>query len=157
MRTALLILVLAAQEAPTASEAVAVHRSWSGDSTRIDRAEYQRITDADAWTVLWQRHIGRKERAPEVDFDKHMVVAAFLGRVPYERASVHAIKKTKDEIVFGIEVEQEDCCDFSTHPLFLIAVVPRSDLKLAIISRVRSGTDVDPRDDKLLKEFAKVE
>lgn len=155
MRTALLILVLALQE--PAAETVAVHRSWSGDATRIDRSEFQRITDADAWTVLWQRHVGRKERAPEVDFDKHMVVAAFLGRVPYERASVHAIKKTKDELVFGIEVEQEDCCDFSTRPLFLIAVVPRSDLKLSIISRVRSGTDVDPREDKLLKEFAKVE
>ena len=157
MRTALLILVLALQEAAPAAEPVAVHRSWSGDSTRIDRAEYHRITDVDAWTVVWQRHIGRKDRAPDVDFDKHMVVAAFLGRVPYGRASVHAIKKTKDELVFGLEVEQDDCCDFSAHPLFLIAVVPRSDLKLSIISRVRSGTDVDPREDKLLKEFAKVE
>jgi len=154
---ALLVLILAAQDSNPASEAVAVHRSWTGDTTRIDKAEYHRITDSEAWTALWQRHVGKKERAPEVDFDKHMVVAAFLGRVRYDRVGVHAVKKTKDELVFGLEVEEEDCCDFSVHPLFLIAVVPRSDLKLSIISRVRSGTDVDPREDKVLKEFAKVE
>lgn len=155
MRMALVILALAAQEA--VSEPVQVHRTWTGDSTRIDRAEYHRITDAEAWTTLWQRHVGKKERAPDVDFDKHMVVAMFLGRVAYHTAAVHAVKRTKDELVFGLEVENDDCCDFSVRPLYLIAVVPRSDLKLSIISRVRSGTDIDPRKDEVLKEFAKVE
>lgn len=155
MRMALLALVVLAQDA--ASDAVAVHRTWSGDATRIDKAEFHRINDVDAWTTLWQRHIGKKERAPEVDFDKHMIVAAFLGRVTYDHAAVHAVKKTKDELVFGLEVEEEDCCDFSLHPLYLIAVVPRSELKLTIISRVRSGTDIDPRKDELLKEFGKIE
>jgi hypothetical protein len=157
VRLALLILVLLAQDASKAAEDIAVHRSWTGDSTRLDRAEYHRITDVDAWTVLWQRHVGKKERAPEVDFDKHMIVAAFLGRVAYDHAAVHAVKKTKDELVVGLEVESEDCCDFSLRPLYLIAVVPRSDLKLSIISRVRSGTDIDPRQDELLKEFAKLD
>ena len=157
MRVALVILALLAQESSPASEPVQVHRSWTGDVTRIDKAEYARITDAEAWTALWQRHVGRKERAPEVDFDKHMVVAAFLGRVTYDQAAVHAVKKTKDELVFGIELEDHDCCDFSVRPLYLIAVVPRSDLKLSIISRVRSGTDIDPRKDEVLKESAKVE
>lgn len=150
-------LVQAQDPAPAPSETLTVHKTWSGENSRIDKAEYHRITEPEAWTTLWQRHVGKKERAPEVDFEKHMIVAAFLGRVAWEKIDVHAVKKTKDEIVFGLEVEDADCCDFSTHPLFLIAVVPRSDLKLAIISRVRSGTDVDPRKDELLKEFGKVE
>ena len=157
MRVAIVVLALLAQESGPASEAVQVHRTWTGDSTRIERAEYQRITDPEAWTALWHRHVGKKERAPEVDFDKHMVVAAFLGAVRYDVAAVHAVKKTKDELVFGLEVEEDDCCDFSLHPLYLIAVVPRSDLKLSIISRVRSGTDIDPRKDEVLKEIAKIE
>lgn len=152
---ALLALVVLAQD--PAADTVAVHRTWTGDATRIERAEYHRITDIDAWTTLWQRHVGKKERAPEVDFDKHMIVAAFLGCVTYDHTAVHAVKKTKDELVFGLELEEHDCCDFSVHPLWLIAAVPRSDLKLSIISRVRSGTDIDPRKDEVLKEFAKVE
>lgn len=157
VRLAVLVLVLAAQDAPKPSEDLAVHRSWTGDTTRIDRAEYSRVTDVDAWTTLWQRHVGKKERAPEVDFDKHMVVAIFMGRVQYDAASAHAIKKTKDELVFGLELEDDDCCDFSLRPLYFIAVIPRSDLKLSIISRVRSGADIDPRKDEVLKEFAKLE
>jgi hypothetical protein len=157
VRFAAIALALLLQEAAPATEDVRVHQTWTGDSTRIDRAEYHRITDADAWTTLWQRHVGKKERAPEVNFDKHMIVAAFLGRVQFETAAVHAVKMTKDELVFGLEVENHDCCDFSLRPLYLIAAVPRSDLKLSIISRVRSGTDIDPRKDEVLKEFAKVE
>ena len=158
MRVLALVLALVAQEAVKASEDVAVHRTWTGDETRIDRAEYHRITDLEAWTTLWQRHTGNKrERAPEVDFNKHMVVAVYLGRVTYDHAAVHAVKLTKDELVFGLEVEEHDCCDFSVRPLWLIAAVPRSDLKLSIISRVRSGTDIDPRKDEVLKEFAKIE
>lgn len=157
MRTALLVLAALAQDPVAATEVLTVHRTWTGENTLIDKAEYQRITDADAWTTLWQRHAGKRERAPEVDFEKHMVVAVFMGRVTYDQAAVHAVKKTKDEIIFGLEVEDVDCCDFSTHPLYLIAVVPRSNLKLSIISRVRSGTDVDPRKDEVLKEFSKLE
>ena len=156
MRVALIVLAILAQDS-ISSEPVQVHRTWTGDDTRIEKAEYHRVTDVEAWTTLWQRHVGRKERAPEVDFDKHMVVAAFLGRVTYDHAAVHAVKRTKDEIVFGLEVEEHDCCDFSLRPLWLIAVVPRSELKLSIISRVKSGTDIDPRKDEVLKEFSKVE
>jgi hypothetical protein len=155
VRLALLALVLVVQE-PSA-EPVQVHRTWTGETTRIERSEFHRITEVDAWTALWHRHVGKKERAPEVDFNKHMVVAVFMGRVSYDSASVHAVKKTKDEVVFGLEVEDDDCCDFSLRPLYLIAVLPRSDFKLSIISRVRSGTDIDPRKDEVLKEFAKVE
>jgi hypothetical protein len=154
---ALSALMQAQDTPPAPSETVTATKVWSGENSRIDRAEYHRINEPEAWTTLWQRHVGKKERAPEVDFEKHMVVAAFLGRVAWEKIGLHAIKKTKDEIVFGLEVEDADCCDFSTHPLYLIAVVPRSDFKLAIISRVRSGTDIDPRKDELLKEFGKVE
>lgn len=153
----LTLLAILLQDPVLAAEAMQVHRTWTGETTRIERSEFHRITEVDAWTALWHRHVGKKERAPEVDFNKHMVVAVFMGRVSYDSASVHAVKKTKDEVVFGLEVEDDDCCDFSLRPLYLLAVVPRSDFKLSIISRVRSGTDIDPRKDEVLKEFAKVE
>jgi hypothetical protein len=136
------------------AEEVKVVREWKGQETKIDAAECQRVTDAESWTKLWQRHMGNpRERAPEVDFTKNMVVACFLGPRAHHEIEFYSAKKTKDELVFGVMVSGEDCCDFSKHPLFYIAVVPKCDLKLSVIGRVKQELDVDPTKDEMLKEF----
>lgn len=136
------------------AEDVKVVKEWKGQETKIDAPECQRVTESEAWTKLWQRHTGNKrEAAPEVDFTKNMVVACFLGPRTYHDIEFYRAKKTKDELVFGIMVGGEDCCDFSKHPLFYIAVVPKCDFKLSIIGRVKQELDVDPTKDEMLKEF----
>jgi hypothetical protein len=147
---ALAVLALAFQEE---AEDVAVAREWKGDDTRITTAEVHRVTDAADWAKLWERHTGRKERAPEVDFARHMVVACFLGERTFEEAGLYKVKKTKEEVVFGVLLEEKDCCDFSKHALYYMGVVPRSDLKLTVIARVKQELDVDPKKDEILKEL----
>jgi hypothetical protein len=135
------------------SETLRVEREWTGGVTSITSAEYHRITESEGWSKLWERHTGKRDRPPSVDFEKHMVVACFLGAVAYDRVALYAVKKTKEEILFGLTVEEEDCCDFSTHPQYYMAVIPRSTKKLTIIARVKQDLDVDPRKDQLLKEI----
>ncbi len=139
------------------AEDVKVVTTWQGGETKIDGVECHRITDAEAWAKLWERHAGKSQRAPDVDFGKNMAVACFLGPKIHREVGVYKVKKTKDEIVFGVVIGGEDCCDFSKQPLFCIAVIPKSDLKLSVIGRVRQELDVDPKKDELLKEFPKVE
>ncbi|MBI4563127.1 MAG: hypothetical protein HY716_00335 [Planctomycetes bacterium] len=145
------------QDSPPAAEDVPVVHAWCGESSNLETPEFLRITDSRAWAEVWERHAGKGRRAPFVDFDRHMVVAAFLGKVGWEKIDVHAVKKTWDEIVFGVEVEDADCCDFSAHALYCLAVIPRSPLRLAMLSRVRSGTHIDPRQDAVLREFGPLE
>ena len=156
---ALLLLPVAAlaQDSEAEAEDVAVVNFWQGDRSRITEPEVARITDAAAWFKLWERHAGKNQKPPAVDFDKHMVLANFLGASTWEKLAVHAVKRTKTELVFGLEVEPADCCDCTERPHFLMAVLPKSDLKCSVILRVRSGMTVDPRKDKLLKEFPATE
>ncbi len=160
MRFAIALLfagaVAGAQDAQDQPETLKVDKEWAGGKTEITAAEYHRVTDTEAWHKLWQRHTGKKERAPEVDFDKSMVVACFLGPVTYDHVTLHAVRKTKEEILFGMLIEEDDCCDFSTRPQYYMAVVPRSTLKLAIFTRVKEDLDIDPRKDKLVKEIEEV-
>lgn len=134
-------------------EAVPVRVLAAGAETRIAAEEFHRIGDREAWSRLWRRHTGKKEPAPAIDFDREMVVAVFLGECAWERLDVYDVKRGKDEIVFGVVVQGRECCDFTRRPAFLIAVVPRSDLKLALIQRVREDLGVDPDRDRLLAEF----
>lgn len=151
----LLALPALAQDAD--EETIKVEREWRGGKTEITAAEYHRVLDQEAWSKLWERHTGnRKERAPDVNFEKHMVVACFTGPVTWDHVGFYAAKKTKEEIVFGLLVDEEDCCDFSTQPNYYMAVIPRSKMKLTIISRVKQDLDVDPKKDKLLKEIPEI-
>ncbi len=147
-------LPLLAQDAE--EDRIKVEREWRGGRTDITAAEFHRVMDQDAWTKLWERHAGKKERAPEVNFEKFMVVACFLGPVTYDHVGFYAAKKTKEEIVFGLLVDEEDCCDFSAQPQYYMAVIPRSKMKLTIISRVKQELDVDVKKDKLLKEIPEI-
>lgn len=156
MRTVFGLLVIcgvvAAQD-DESPETLTVEKEWKGGATAITTAEFHRIADEPAWTALWQRHTAKKDQAPRVDFTRNMVVACFLGPVTFDEVSVYAVRRTKDEVVFGLGVEEKECCDFSTSPQFCIAVIPRSKLKLSIIQRVKQDFDVDPKKDKLLKEM----
>ncbi len=150
-------LLLAAVLVQDEARDVEVVRTWNGSETKIETAESHRITDSEAWTKVWERHAGKNQRAPEVDFGKHMVVAVFLGPRTFHDANVYSVKQTRDEIVFGVVMGGEDCCDFSRQPLYCIAVIPKSSLKLSVIGRVKQELDVDPRKDELLKEFPAIE
>jgi hypothetical protein len=52
--------------------------TYSGLDSRVDRQESKRVASRHEWARLWAQHA--EGRAPEVDFDRCMVVAVFLGR-----------------------------------------------------------------------------
>ncbi len=157
MRTSALLVLLSgvlasAQDAPPPEEVRPVQR-WSGDRTNIAGREILRITDSAEWTKLWERHEGKHRKAPVVDFERNLVVAAFLGKVEFEKIDVHQVKRTREELVVGLEVGRDDCCDFSAIPLWMILVLPKCELPMSVILRVRGATGIEPRKDEILSEF----
>ena len=55
--------------------------SFIGSNSRIETRRYERHTDQKSFAALWIEHTGdKKALAPEVDFKRCMVVAAFDGK-----------------------------------------------------------------------------
>src|SRR5262245_61682033 len=58
---------------------IRVEHEWKGTDSRIEALEFRRCLSAEEWGKLWERHAGKGTKAPDVDFDKSMIVAAFFG------------------------------------------------------------------------------
>lgn len=54
-----------------------VHRS---NVSGIDTAQNLVIKDATSWASVWERHAGKGNKAPEIDFTRNMVIGSFLGQ-----------------------------------------------------------------------------
>jgi hypothetical protein len=62
--------------------------TWSGPDSAIIDPSYLRITSAESWLQLWERHSGKPAQRdnigepfiPQIDFERCMVVAIFKGR-----------------------------------------------------------------------------
>lgn len=158
MLTLSLAAMLAAMPAAAQEETqdISPVQVWKGDDSRIEAAEYLRVTDVEAWSALWERHQGRKGRAPNVDFTRNMVVACFLGQRPQHHVDFYRAVRTKEELVLGVMLEEGECCDFSKRPLYFIAVLPKLDDRISVIARLKQEFDVDPRRDELLHEMPAV-
>jgi hypothetical protein len=59
-----------------------IHFSFldSRDDSRIDTPQNLIVKDPSSWAVVWERHTGGKEKAPEIDFTQQMVIGVFLGQ-----------------------------------------------------------------------------
>ncbi len=81
--------------------------SWVVQHSRIETAEYLRITSKAEWTRLWLRHIGSSskperysdyynpDRVPTIDFEHCMVVAVTAGK-RHNAAGVDAVSITDE-------------------------------------------------------------
>ena len=64
-------------------EEVPIEKRWSGSYCGVRTAGQHVIRDADAWKGLWAQIYRTRTPAPappEVDFDKQMAVAVFMGQ-----------------------------------------------------------------------------
>jgi hypothetical protein len=72
--------VLGAWVGAARGEDVKVLQQWSGYYySGVEARGATAIRTADEWKKAWQATEKRKLEVPEIDFDKHMVIAAFAG------------------------------------------------------------------------------
>jgi hypothetical protein len=55
----------------------AVLRQWTGENSRVTRAQTRLVYDDEGWTALWNEHAGTA--APAVNFEREIVLAVFGG------------------------------------------------------------------------------
>jgi hypothetical protein len=76
----------------------------AGAHSRIEAADYRRITSAKELTEVWLRHVGAERQSefyneagvPVVDFARCMVVAAFGGK-QVNSAGIYAVSLTEEK------------------------------------------------------------
>jgi len=120
----LLVLALLLQD-PADARPV---KTWEGPKTRILAAELSFVTDAETWKWLWRRHAGPRDAAPEVDFEKNIVVANFWGPRPADRESgwsLDAARLERGQLVVSFKFEKKDAGEKSTAHPFTIVVLPK--------------------------------
>jgi len=80
-----------------------VHQQWQGDQSNVEKPEYRLIDDAKTWAEQWatiHEHMRPTPPAPEIDFQKHAVLAAFQGRRSTGGYSITiAPYETDDEVI----------------------------------------------------------
>src|SRR3989339_882816 len=54
-------------------------KQWKGLKSGVKESETLLITSQNQWDVLWKKHAGPAAVIPEIDFNKSIVVAAFMG------------------------------------------------------------------------------
>lgn len=113
-----------------------------GSYSGIAHSEQRVIRDRGEWERLWSRHASG-ETPPEVDFDRHMVVAAFAGefRTGGYSIGVEKLERGDDGLIVHVVLQQPGSQCMTTQALtqpFQIARVPRVDGEVEF--RVRTET-----------------
>jgi len=70
--------------------AVPMRSIAQGLNSDIDAARQVTVRTADEWSKLWTQHAG-ESRKPEVDFNKDIVVAVFMGTRPSAAFSIEIV------------------------------------------------------------------
>lgn len=113
-----------------------------GGYSGVAHPEQRVIRDPAEWERLWSRHAGEKA-APEVDFEREMVVAAFAGefRTGGYSIDIDRLERTDEGLVVHVVLERPGATCMTTQALtqpFQIARVPRVDGEVEF--RVRTET-----------------
>lgn len=93
---------------------VSVELMLSGDDSDIGTAGQQLISSEEDWVALWARHLGPDAKdpetgevapaAPDVDFDKQLVVAVFVGRAVTARGLTLISYTSDDQLTIRYDV-----------------------------------------------------
>jgi hypothetical protein len=137
-----------------------------GHDSKIDRARFQLVTDAQTWRALWAEHTGRpvsytppdRHDAPEIDFSRFMVVAAFAGEITSTDA-LRAVDVTRGADALRIRYEPSTYQTALAPPApnqpapnrpapatpFGLWIVERTDAPVLIERAARDGKDAPAR------------
>jgi hypothetical protein len=103
------VLCWAALAGALAADEVAVAQRFSGEYGGIEEAARRAVRDAQAWAKLWaelQKIVEPVPALPEVDFERQMVLAVFLGQRSSGGHSVRieSVKRDGDELAVSVSV-----------------------------------------------------
>lgn len=147
----------AAPQAVKGGKSLAPYVTWWGPDSAVKEPTFVKVTSADAWTSLWEKHTGgplkrdniqRPVGLPTVDFDQCMVVAIFNGRRHNtngviiesivemgDRIVVHYDESTY-QVAYGLGAGEKPPAIPELHP-FGIFVLPKSDKPIEIEENVQ--------------------
>lgn len=128
--------------------AIAFETIDQGQGSAIEEQRTVAIRDQHALVGLWDEH-APDETAPNVDFQRSMVAAAFKGESPdtCHHANVDAVRGQGDHVEVEaafVVITGAACGERVTHP-FHIVEIERHDAEIAfsIHEETRSAEDVD--------------
>jgi hypothetical protein len=119
-------------------------KGWGSATCGIDKPARLVIKDAKAWAELWNNVHSRvtpRPPVPDVDFQKHMVIAVFMGMRPTGGYSISVAKvqfdKQTDKLVVTVEEIAPSpgsiVIQLITQP-YHIVVVPRTDKEVQFVT-----------------------
>lgn len=131
-----------------ASRQMQIIQQWRGHNSAREQRQRIVVRDAKGWDQLWKAMHGAivpKPDVPEVDFQKQMVIGAFLGTRPTGGFSVRITRVTQNDKIVVCVAEQspgpDDIVTMALTSPYHVVVVPRSDKTVEFVS---DGNDQEP-------------
>ena len=114
---------------------------WRGQVSAQDERKRVVVRDSDSWQPLWHAMRGKTVPMPDlpaIDFQKHMVIGAFMGTRPTGGFSVHITRVVQnDKVVVTVREQGPAPGDMVTMALtspYHVVVVPRSDKPVEFVA-----------------------
>lgn len=122
-------------------EAVTISQQWTGWNSAQSTPRREVVRDAESWDSLWKTMFGKNvplPDVPEIDFQKHMVIGAFLGTRPSGGYSVSIARIVEnDKIQVFVRQQSPGPGDMVTMALtspFHVVVIPRSEKPVEFVA-----------------------
>ena len=137
----ILCLLLSPAVCRADAEELTISKRWHGANTKETSKQNLVICSKEDWEMLWPKITGKvmtSRELPDVDFDKQMVVACFMGK---KNSGGYAVKITKvvkegDEVkVYVREIRPDGKTDSaikSSSPYHMV-LVPKAEGKVSFV------------------------
>jgi hypothetical protein len=133
--------------ADEAGTPVPIIKQWQGAYSAQDKPKREIVRDVKGWESLWRAMKGKRvplPELPEVDFQKHMVIGAFMGSRSTGGYSVHITRiEQNDKIVVTVRETAPGPGDMVTMALtapYHVVLVPHSEKPVEFTGpRVKTG------------------
>lgn len=134
-------------------DAVPIEKSWTGSDSRVTKPGVELIPSLTRWDEFWERHNGKKEEVPAVDFEKHLVVACFPEGKFTGVAKVSAETDGKFVTLTILLAEKEASAE-SFKSQHAIVVLPRTARPIKVRTRVAECGALNEKRDQVIAELA---
>jgi len=87
-------------------DSLPIYRRWSDSQSGVEKAGQKTVKTKKEWKKLWEsvhRNVNPKPKLPKVDFQKHSIVAVFMGQKPTAgyNTKIEKVHKRKKTIVIS--------------------------------------------------------
>jgi len=107
---------------PETEEKIKINKEWKGSRCGYVEPSKSVISTEDQWKEIWDkmfRYLLPEPELPKIDFEKEMILAAFMGerRTGGYEIRIKRVRKTDKEIIAYIEERKPDPESFRTMAL----------------------------------------